>query len=363
MTQPSYTLTFEECAAEQQAYIGGKCTSLARLTQAGAAVPPGFAVTTVAYGRMLAANRLDTRIAGLLRTLARGDVRGELIVSEEIRALIASSPLPEDVDEAIRQSYAALCARCGLAELPVAVRSSATAEDLPGASFAGQQDTYLWVVGEAAVVEHVRRCWASLFTARAIAYREEHGFPHERVQMSVAVQKMVNARVAGVAFTLNPINGDRSKIVIDASYGLGEAVASGLVTPDNYTVDKVIFEIVARRIGTKQLEIVPDQAARQVVERPVEAARQLSAALSDEELIAVAKLAKQAERLYGCPQDVEWAIDADLPAPHNLVLLQSRPETVWSQKAAASAASNRSKGTLGVLNSLLQPVQVKRGDP
>jgi pyruvate, water dikinase len=360
MVQSVYTLTFEECRPECMAQIGGKCSSLGRLTQAGAAVPPGLAVTTAAYAHMLAANGLDVAIAAQLATLERGDVQGEVRVSQAIRDLIETAPIPADIADAIRASYQALCERCGVAALPVAVRSSATAEDLPGASFAGQQDTYLWVVGVEAVLEHVKRCWASLFTARAIAYREEHGFGHERVQMSVAVQKMVNARVAGVAFTLNPINGDRSKIVIDASYGLGEAIASGLVTPDNYTVDKVIWEVVARRLGSKQIELVADQAARRVVERAVDEARQHAHALSDDELVAVARLARQAEKLYGCPQDVEWAIDADLPPPHNLVLLQSRPETVWSQQATRQT-SNHANGTLGVLNSLLMPVQFKQG--
>jgi pyruvate, water dikinase len=178
--------------------------------------------------------------------------------------------------------------------------------------------------------------------------------------MSVAVQKMVNARTAGVAMTLNPINGDRSKVVIDASWGLGEAVVGGEVTPDNFTVDKVIFEIVGRTVSAKQIEYVVDHAARRVVERAIEEPRQSEPSLSDAEVIAVARLARKAERFYRTPQDIEWAIDADLPAPDNIMLLQSRPETVWSQRGP-SGLGKQATSTAGVLDTLLKPVQVKLG--
>jgi pyruvate,water dikinase len=332
------------------------------MTQAGARVPPGFAVTTAAYRSVLEAEGVRERLHNLLGQIVPNDVTSEDRASRAIRALIESAPIPAPVEAAIRDAYAALCARVGVPDLPVAVRSSATAEDLPDASFAGQQDTFLWVVGADAVVAYVHRCWASLFTTRAIAYRADHGIDHEQVLMSVAVQKMVHARAAGVAMTLNPLDGDRSKIVIDASWGLGESVVSGEVTPDNFVVDKVMLEVVKRTVVAKPIELVGDPAGKRVIQRAVEPERQRQPALTNAELQAVARLAKQAERHYGKPQDIEWAVDADLPAEANVVLLQSRPETVWSQKAAPKPtdAALYQTGMQSLLHTLLNPLNSKK---
>ena len=209
-------------------------------------------------------------------------------------------------------AYEALMSRFE-APVPVAVRSSATAEDLPDASFAGQQDTYLWVVGVEAVTEHIRQCWASLFTSRAIIYRRKNDIPNEGLSMAVVVQRMVDARVSGVAITLDPANGDRSKITIDSSYGVGEMVVSGQVTPDNIMLDKVMLTVVSEHLGDKHAELVADAVAGRLVEREVDDERRGRRSLSDAELTAVAQLAKRAEKHYECPQDIEWALDADLP--------------------------------------------------
>ena len=230
--QARYILNFFEIDHSDHARVGGKCASLGAMTQAGIAVPPGFAVTTDAYCRMIDHHGLGPEIARRLAEIDPDDLDTVERSAREIRAMICSLPLPAEIEDDLRSAYH----RMG-SDLPVAVRSSATAEDLPDASFAGQQDTYLWVVGADAVVEKVRDCWASLFTSRAIAYRTKNRIGHMDVQMSVAVQKMVNARTAGVAMTLDPANGDRTRIVIDASWGLGETVVSGLVTPDNFKVD------------------------------------------------------------------------------------------------------------------------------
>ncbi len=357
-----HVLPFEQCGQEDIALVGGKCASLGAMLKAGAPVPPGFAITTAAYRALLDADGLRERIHALLSQLRPGDVHSEEHVSQSLRALIESAPIPAPVEAAIRDAYAALCERAGVPDLPVAVRSSATAEDLPNASFAGQQDTFLWVVGADAVVAAVRRCWSSLFTTRAIAYRIDHGIDHEQALMSVAVQKMVNARAAGVAMTLNPLTGDRSKIVIDSSWGLGELVVSGAVTPDNFVVDKVMLEVVGRKVVAKPIELVADVAGRRVVERAVEPERQARPSLGHEELLAVARLAKRAERHYGAPQDIEWAVDADLPAGENVVLLQSRPETVWSQKAPPrpSDAALYQTGMQSLVHTLLNPLNAKR---
>lgn len=360
MSNPSYLLTFEQCGADVHGRVGGKCASLGAMIQAGAPVPPGFAVTTTAYLEMLNTNHLSECIHVWLERLNPEDVRTEEKYSRTIRKLIEETPIAAEIEEAIRAGYETLCRSVGVANVPVAVRSSATAEDLPGYSFAGQQDTYLWVMGADAVVEHVRKCWSSLYTARAISYRHDNGFAHEKVLMAVGVQKMVNAKAAGVAMTLNPINGDRSKIAIDASWGLGEAVVGGEVTPDNFLIDKVIFEVVNRVISPKHIEFVADQANGCVVQREVEPERQTQSSLTEAEIVAVAKMAKRAEKFYGRPQDVEWAVDADLPPPNNVVILQSRPETVWSQKARPSISAGHATGIAGVVDTLISGVRIKK---
>ncbi len=362
MTLSPYTLPFEQCNSDAVNQVGGKCASLGAMIQAGAPVPPGFAITTEAYKALLSTENLAEKIHEQLEQLDPTDVVGEEQISQNIRALIEETPLPADIEAAIRDGYAELSAQAELEAVPVAVRSSATAEDLPGASFAGQQDTFLWIVGADAVIAHIRKCWSSLYTARAIAYRNDNGFPHEKVYMSVAVQKMVNAKAAGVAFTLNPINGDRSKIAIDSSWGLGEAVVSGEVTPDNYLIDKVIFEVVHETISPKHIEYVVDLDNQCTIKRDVETDRQRQPSLTKEELIEVAKMAKQAEKFYKHPQDVEWAIDSDLPAPNNVVVLQSRPETVWSRKKRVSVSTSRPAGMAGMISTLIQGVNtgVKR---
>ncbi len=339
-----YTLPFEQCNADAHNRVGGKNASLGSMIQADAPVPPGFAVTTDAYLQMLATNGLSQHIHTQLENLDPEDVVNIESASQNIRTLIEQTPIPPDLEQAVRVAYTELCQKCKLADVPVAVRSSATAEDLPGASFAGQQDTFLWIVGPDELLRHVAKCWSSLYTARAIAYRIEKGFPHEKVYMSVGVQKMVNAKTAGVMFTLNPINGDRSKVVIDASWGLGESVVAGEVTPDNFLVDKIALEIIKRTISPKLIEYRADPPHKCVVRVDVPADRQTIQCLADKEILALTKYAKIAEKHYGRPQDLEWAIDADLSPPNNIVLLQSRPETVWVHAVASTSFYDFSVG-------------------
>ncbi|MFD4351184.1 PEP/pyruvate-binding domain-containing protein [Nocardia sp. NPDC058518] len=339
-----YIVFFDSGAEPTLELLGGKCASLVSMTAAAMPVPPGFAITTVAFNRFIDGSGLRDEIRTKLAEIDPDDVTSVDHASAEIRAAIESREVPDDMHGVFRTAYDELMSRF-TDEVPVAVRSSATAEDLPGASFAGQQDTYLWLTGYDAVREHVRRCWASLYTSRAITYRLRNGIPEADLSMAVAVQKMVNARAAGVAMTLDPANGDRSKIVVDASWGVGEMVVSGLVTPDNMLLDKVMLTVVRQHIGDKHAELVPDPVTGSLVEREVAAERRAVRCLSDDELTGVAALAKRAEKHYGCPQDVEWALDADLPAGADLLLLQSRPETVHSRTPAPAAtppASNSS---------------------
>lgn len=350
----AFTLEFREIGKGDHARVGGKCASLGEMTQAGVAVPAGFAVTTDAYQALLGSDGLTAKIEVLLGDVAMDDLAQIEVAAAAIRATILDTPLAAPIGDAIRQAYAALGDN-----LAVAVRSSATAEDMPDASFAGQQDTYLWVIGADNVLQKVRECWASLFTARAISYREKNDIPHIDVLMSVAVQKMVNARCAGVAMSIDPLNGDRTKIVIDAAWGLGETVVSGDVTPDNFRVEKVMMTVLSRQISDKHVELVGDPQASAAVMRDVTGPRRTQACLTDAEVVAVAALAKRLEKQNGCPQDVEWAIDADLPDGENLVALQSRPETVWSQKKKQPAKTNHMAGMAGIASTLTKPMTIK----
>jgi pyruvate,water dikinase len=247
------------------------------------------------------------------------------------------------VESALREAYAELGG-------PVAVRSSAVAEDQSTASFAGQLQTYLWIEGEDAVVEHVRRCWSGFFTPEALSYRQQQGIAPADALMSVGVQTMVEARSAGVMFTLNPLNGDRSKVVLESTWGLGEALVSGEVDPDRFTVDKVTFGILERVVGAKQLEHRVDLERHAVSVEPVDDVRRASPSLTDDEVIELVKLGKAIERHRGSPQDVEWAVD-DSGA---LLVLQARAETVWSRRERTPTVEKRGSALEYVLADLLK---------
>lgn len=355
LREPSrFIVWFDEYTEEDRPRVGGKNASLGSMIAAGLPVPPGFAVTTDAYETLRTHPDLVAHVRGLLDPLDVDDSRLLQKVAAEIRDAIIALPIDEDIEREIRTAYAQLSAHCGTDAIGVAVRSSATAEDLPDASFAGQQDTYLWVTGATAVVEHVRRCWASIFTDRAIAYREQFGYDYRQISMSVGVQKMVDPRAAGVAFTLNPTTGDRSQVAIDASWGLGEAVVSGEVTPDNFLVDKVLRAVVDRSIGDKAIEYRRVGDAVQVCD--VEDERRGVPCLTDDEICAVAAMARRAERHYGRPQDVEWAIDRDLPDGENVILLQARPETVWSKAPRASISDGAYDPMRSIVSTLVSPL-------
>jgi pyruvate,water dikinase len=333
--------------------LGGKNTSLGIMTMAGLPVPAGFAVTAAAYRRALRDTKVDDALARMVSGVDVTDAHALARVATEAREMITGAPLPAWLTEQLDAAYETLSERRGQPDLPVAVRSSATCEDQPDASFAGEHDTYLWVRGAERVRQHLRRCWASLYTERAICYRRQMGYGEDGAAMSVGVQQMVMPRTSGVAFTLNPSNGDRSQVAIDASWGLGEAVVSGSVTPDNFLVDKVMGEITSRVVSDKAVEHVLD-GADHVVEREVEEARRTAPSLSDDEVRAVAALARRAEKYYGTPQDVEWAIDPTLPVDANVVLLQSRPETVWSRKKRPVAEAS-SDTFSSIVHNLLHP--------
>jgi pyruvate, water dikinase len=358
---------FDQYTPACRGEVGGKNASLGELTRAGLPVPPGFAITAAAYAQAREAAGLTAELASLVAAAAPDRHEEVARAGRQARELVTSMPLPGWLEAQVRAAYAALGDRCQRPDLPVAVRSSATCEDLPDASFAGEHDSYLWVRGADEVLGNIRRCWASLFTDRAICYRRQLGYPETGLAMSVVVQKMVQPRAAGVAFTLNPHDGDRSQVAIDASWGFGEAVVSGEVNPDNFLVDKVLGEVGRRTVSRKEIEYRLTAADR--VERaPVDAARRDIPCLTDEEIKAVAALARRAEKHYGCPQDVEWAVEASVPAPAagpapaggpRVLLLQSRPETVWSRKPRALAGAAGGNYLTSMVSTLVAPLHAR----
>ena len=331
-----YILDFEKLDKNALPMVGGKNASLGEMIKADIRVPPGFAVTTDSYLIFITDGGIKDRIIDAVSALDPEDVEALNKVSADVQAIIKKTPMPESVNLAIKNGYLQLCEKCTVESVPVAVRSSATAEDLPTASFAGQQDTYLWIQGADQVSAHVQKCWASLYTPRAIAYRIKNDFPHEKVLISVGVQNMVNSKAAGVMFTINPTDGDISKVLIEGSWGLGETVVSGSVNPDKFVVDKVMMEINERSISTKHIECVYDLEKGEVVNADVDEDMQCACCLADDEIKALVVAAKNIENHYGRPMDIEWAIDKDISFPENMFIVQARPETVWSQRKTES---------------------------
>ena len=316
--------------------VGGKCANLGELTAKGITVPPGFAVTADAFRRFLEETKIGEIIQKTL-TSSNGprDPKQYEEASQEIRKIIESAPMSSDIANEVRSAYRDLERKTSSPQVKVAVRSSATSEDLPDASFAGQQDTYLNVKGEDALVHYVQKCWSSLYTPRAIFYREEKGFPHEKVLISVGVQKMVESEVSGVIFTLDPVNGDPSKIIIESSWGLGEALVAGVVRPDRFIVDKGTLQIVHKEIVPKMVEHVPNHETGLTMEREVPAERRNAASLGDEQVVELARLARDIEDHYQTPQDVEFAVERS-KSGQKVYVVQTRPETFWARMKSPS---------------------------
>ncbi|GAA2432389.1 PEP/pyruvate-binding domain-containing protein [Actinomadura vinacea] len=289
---------------------GGKGASLARMAAAGSPVPPGFHVTTSAYRRFVAAHGLEERI------LQAASAADHDIAAEQIAALFADRPIPDEVAQAISVAYARLDGD----EVAVAVRSSATAEDLPDMSFAGQQETYLNIRGNSAVLDAVKRCWASLWTARAIGYRERQGVGSDEVSLAVVVQELVPADAAGVLFTANPLTGARDQVMVNAAWGLGEAIVGGQVTPDTLVVAKADGSIVQQDVSDKQVMTV--RTATGTREEPVPEEMRRRPVLEPEQSAELARIAAGLEELYGHPLDIEWA-----RRDGRLYIVQARPIT------------------------------------
>ncbi|MCH1865502.1 PEP/pyruvate-binding domain-containing protein [Nocardioides sp. CFH 31398] len=345
---------FDELRKDDRPQVGGKCASLGELTSAGIPVPRGFAITVDAWEQVIEHGGLREQISSWTAGVDPGDNAALREVQRHAVEIIGAAPIPEHVESAIRAGYAELCARAGVAEVPVAVRSSAVAEDGEATSFAGQQETYLWVVGIDEVVARIRDCWASLFTPQAIAYRSklDDQARYEAVLMSVAVQEMVDAEVAGVGFTVSPRTGDPSVMAVNASWGLGETVVSGEVTPDEFWIDKVQRSVRSRTITHKEQQCVPAPGGTGTATVPVPAERADEPSLDDQQLRELADIMVSVERHYGAPQDIEWAMARDADGSHRFLLLQSRPETVVTARRATTPAPSPVTSYLSMVQSL-----------
>ncbi|PVX27853.1 MAG: phosphoenolpyruvate synthase, partial [Candidatus Bathyarchaeum sp.] len=352
--ESAYIRWFENISSNDVLVVGGKNASLGEMIRTlkdeGIRVPDGFAITAEAFWKFLEANDLKEKIKFHLENLKSGNKTLELkVVGKSIRDLFLGGCFPEELAEAIRKSYRELCRLYASDEVDVAVRSSATAEDLPEASFAGQQDTYLNIRGEEELLKACRKCFASLFTDRAIIYREEHGFEHTKVALSIGVQKMVRSDKAysGVIFTIDPETGFRNVVVINAAWGLGEIVVQGIVTPDEYMVFKSLLDkknfapIIKKTLGDKLRKVVYAKGEGKTVKNVnTSKIERESFVLEDGEALELARWACTIEKHYKTPMDIEWAKDGETG---ELFIVQARPETVQSRKKVGLLKTYRLK--------------------
>ncbi|MFI4869126.1 MAG: PEP/pyruvate-binding domain-containing protein [Steroidobacterales bacterium] len=323
---------FADIGLQDRARVGGKGGNLGELQRAGIRVPAGFVVDTGAFERCIEALEQESPVRSQVQALDADDLSALDVCSKRLRRRIEEALLPADVIDEIASAHATLCE--GGVQPAVAVRSSATTEDANDASFAGLQDTYLWIPSAAETLRMVRSCWASLYSVESISYRRKRGFPEQSVAMAVVVQRMVDARTAGVMFTRSPTTGDRSVITIEGAWGLGSSVVGGEVTPDRWVMGKITGEISTREISDKAIEHAP-RSEGGITAVPVADELRRVACISDAELQHLRDVARKIERHYGRAQDIEWAI-AKLSG--EVLLLQSRPETVWSARESAPVA-------------------------
>ncbi|KAF6005553.1 hypothetical protein F1559_005157 [Cyanidiococcus yangmingshanensis] len=340
-----YVLDLKEVKNTDRGTVGGKNASLGEILSLGLRAPSGFAVTVAAYDALLEFNNLKPQIQSIIDDMRSESSDSLECAATQIWELFEGARYPPPVERAIRSAYSTLASALQTPEPFVAVRSSATAEDSAEASFAGQQETYLCVHGVESVLLYIKKCYASLFSPRATAYREEKGYAHLEMRLSVGVMQMIQSLVSGVCFTLDPVNGKRDVIVTECCWGLGEMVVQGKVQPDRYVVEKATGRVLERHVAAKPMMMVRagladgiqsgaaaavDALTREV---PVPAERIQAPCLSDEQLQELVRMAIDIEKHYTIPMDIEWAIDEET---HQLYVLQARPETVWSSRKAAS---------------------------
>ena len=326
---------FEQMERKDVAIVGGKSSSLGEMTaKTDVPVPYGYATTAYAYRYFIEATGLKEKMAALIGQITDVENTAQLRdISAKLRKAIMDEEMPKDLQAAITKAYKELGKKVGEKDPYVAVRSSATAEDLPDASFAGQQDTYLNVQGAKMIIQKVKECYASCFTDRAVYYREKQGFDHLDVALSAVIQMMVYSKAAGVMFTVNVADGDDKNVLIEGAYGLGEYVVQGTVTPDDYLVSKDKLEILEKTVNPQEVKLIRKPGG-DVEEVPVPKAEGEGQKLTDEQIKELAGYAIKIEKHYGCYMDMEWGIDE---RDGKIWILQARPETVWSRRKAKPA--------------------------
>ena len=332
---------FEDLGRESVPLVGGKGANLAEMHKLGIPVPGGFCISTKTYEKFMEEAGVLDEISPYLSKLSEEPLEKYAELGRSMQRVIEGSKMPKVIEDKIIKYYDELCKRYGIANIAVGVRSSGVAEDSAEASFAGQFDTFLNVRGKKALIDNVKRCWASLFGTRVLTYRAKQGtVSGESGSIGVVVQKMVNPRSAGVCFTIDPVSGNRSKIVIEGNWGVGESIVKGIVSPDRFVVNKDTLNIEARNVSEKKSYIVARQGENKQEEVPPY--KQNEPCLTDEEVRRIAEFSKKLELHYGCPQDVEWAVDLDLSFPENVFLVQVRPVTfIPAQKSTTDKMLDR----------------------
>ncbi len=367
LQEPKTIVWFNEVTQKDVPMVGGKGANLGEMTKARIPVPPGFIVTVTAYFNFLQEAKLTDKIRSLLEPLDPDDSKKLQQGATEIKQMILNATMPPDIAMEIKEAYIKMGG--GL----VAVRSSATAEDLPEASFAGQQRTFLNVQGEDEVVDAVQGCWASLFEPRAIFYREQQGFDHFKVGLAVPVQKMVASQASGVMFTIEPVTSDTGKVVIEAVFGLGEALVGGEVTPDLYVVDKERLEIISKKIAKQEWQLIRNPVADDKganIQVPLPQSTQSQQKVTDDDILQLVKLGKRLEEHYQFPQDTEWAKENN-----QIYIVQTRPVTTIKEAAeveseikapvllaGAAASPGIASGPARIIHEASQIDKVKTGD-
>jgi pyruvate, water dikinase len=344
-----YTRPLAELRRSDAAEFGGKSANLGELLAAGIPAPTGFAVSARAFRTFVSETGLEGMIDAAVSRASSGDIDAISAASKTIGEAMRFAPLPDAVRAELHSRHDELARATGHEQPPVAVRSSALGEDSEEASHAGQQESFLWVCGIEQICDAVRDCWVSLYTPHAISYRAALGAGESEPAMGVTVQQMVDAEISGVMFTCNPVSGDPSMVALNASWGLGIAVVSGELTPDDYLVSKITGEVVRQTVSEKHVEYVPDAAGRGTVRMEVAAERRDEPCLGEEQLIALVEVARRVERHFGSHQDIEWAIARAQSLPDALLVLQARPVTRRPQPTPKLSASAMSlvMGTFG----------------
>jgi len=358
MNTEKWLYRFDELGSEYNDVVGKKCAQLGQMTRLGFRVPPGFALSVEAYKKFMIETGALEEIKDFLDDFKADPGQARDLpkydrASKIIRNLLETKEMPGGMMEVIGRFYDELCEFSGVQDVPVATRSAGPA------SHPGQYETFLHVRGKTDLMKNIIKVWSSAYNQRSIHARHRLNLPLEWDPIGVAVLKMVNAKAAGVMFTLNPANGDASKIMSEGNWSLGESVVSGSVTPDEWTVDKVVLEITKKTVSNKTTECIFEPVSGKVKMVKIVDERRDIPCLTDEEAIEVAKTGKLLEQKYETAQDVEWVLDKDIPFPENVFLVQTRPETIWSKKKEESKLENAgsSVGDLGRFFSKVKPTR------